>query len=112
MMMHSGICGAWVPRRATQQATRLHITISPWAASHSISTARCPVLLACRYSDAELKALQEPAEGQNGGAAQPAAAPQPVDPVALKKQLLGLIPKDKAGAFAELLTRPGSTGGS
>ena len=63
-------------------------------------------LPACRYSDAELKALQEPAAaaGQNGAAAQPAAAAaapaKPVDPAVLKRQLLGLIPKDKAGAFA------------
>lgn len=65
-------------------------------------------LPACRYSEEELKALHEqPDEGEQGGAAgppvaQPAAAAPPaaVDPAAFKRQLLGLIPKDKAGVFA------------
>ncbi|EFN54448.1 hypothetical protein CHLNCDRAFT_135870 [Chlorella variabilis] len=60
------------------------------------------------YSEEELKALHEqPDEGEQGGAAgppvaQPAAAAPPaaVDPAAFKRQLLGLIPKDKAGVFA------------
>ena len=59
-----------------------------------------------RYSDEEVRALHAPPEGQQqqgGAAAAPAAQqapPAPVDPAALKKQLLGLIPKDKAGVFS------------
>ena len=62
---------------------------------------------ACRYSEEELKALQEQEqEGAAGLAAgagavqQPAVAAQPLDPAALKKQLLVKIPKDRAGVFA------------
>lgn len=71
-------------------------------------------LIPIRYSEEELKALQQPAdepqaEAAVGGppagsgaaaAAQPVAAPKSVDPAAVKKQLLQLIPKDKAGVFA------------
>lgn len=61
----------------------------------------------CRYSDEELRALQQQPEGQQQPAetqqavqpAAAAAAAAPVDPAALKKQLLQLIPKDRAGVF-------------
>jgi hypothetical protein len=105
MVKHSGMrgVGSWHCCSAGRLGRKPHLLTSSWPALQHIN--RLPLhcillILTCRYSDAELKALQEPAEGQNGGVAQPAAAPQPVDPAALKKQLLGLIPKDKAGAFA------------
>ena len=105
MVKHSGMrgVGSWHCCSAGRLGRKPHLLTSSWPALQHIN--RLPLhcillILTCRYSDAELKALQEPAEGQNGGVAQPAVAPQPVDPAALKKQLLGLIPKDKAGAFA------------
>ncbi|KAI3435633.1 hypothetical protein D9Q98_001692 [Chlorella vulgaris] len=63
-------------------------------------------LIPIRYSDEELKALQQPPEEQQqDGAPLPLSAAQaataaPPDPAALKKKLLGLIPKDKASVFA------------
>lgn len=83
---------------------------------HATSGSLCHHARACRYSEEEVKALHQPPEEQlqQGGAAPAplqqapppaAAAPAPavrapVDPAALKKQLMQLIPKDKAGVFA------------
>lgn len=63
-----------------------------------------------RYSEEEVRALQQPLEDAQQAGAAPAAAeapaaaaaaaPAPVDPAALKRQLMGMIPKDKEGVFA------------
>lgn len=87
------------------------LCLPPWAPARAVSSLKAPSsALVCRYSEEELRALQEQPEGQQQlgalpeaqHAAQPAAPPPaaaPADPAALKKQLLQLIPKDKAGVF-------------
>ena len=118
--------GAWRVRLGVQRAERRQracgqprVPSAAWLSTAVIalgSWTHCSHPRACtppppppparRYSDEEVRALHAPPEGQQqqgGAAAAPAAQqapPAPVDPAALKKQLLGLIPKDKAGVFS------------